>query len=72
MSEREDLDIEVCVVCGEEVDLEDSRTYCRMASTIACFECARKHGGIFDPSTEKWTAKPRLPSSHVRKHREDY
>ncbi len=71
MRERDELDTDLCVVCGEEVDLEDPRSFFRTAAAVACFECARKYGGIYDTVTEKWKVPPRLPPSHVRRHEKD-
>ena len=60
MRERESGESEACNVCGEDLDRRDSRNYYISGTTMVCYECARKHGGIFDPETERWKVAPKL------------
>ena len=71
MREEELDETQVCVVCGEEIDPEDGRDFWVSASTVSCYECARKHGGVYDPELEKWKTPPRLPSIEARMPEED-
>jgi hypothetical protein len=52
---------ELCVICGEEVDLEDPSASARVMGRMLCSGCARRLGGVYNPELEAWTREPRLP-----------
>ncbi|HLU47440.1 MAG TPA: hypothetical protein VK116_05125 [Planctomycetota bacterium] len=67
MREDEATDLGQCAVCGREIDLEDPIHYAVSITTVVCHECARRHGGQFDPESEKWLRMPTFPSSVTKR-----
>jgi len=63
MREEELEDAAVCELCGEDLDAEDPTNFPLPAGKVICPECARSHGGVFDPELERWRVPPKLPSS---------
>ena len=66
MQEREADDVDLCVVCGEEIDLGDPGNYQHAVSVIVCHACAKKYGGGYDAELENWTVAPTLPILKLR------
>ncbi len=60
---------ELCVVCGEEVDLMDPSAYTRAKGRTVCRRCSHRLGGTYNPELEAWTHEPRIPEA--LKPRED-
>jgi len=52
---------ELCVICGEAVDLLDASAHAQVKGRTFCRECARKLGGAYNPDQETWTRLPRVP-----------
>jgi hypothetical protein len=71
MRERETGFSEACIVCGEDLDRGDSRNYFVSATTMVCYECARKHGGVFDSAAERWKVPPNLKSLKSKRPQEE-
>ena len=65
-SHDEDLEVDVCAVCGEEVDVADPSAYSVSPSMTVCYRCARVHRGVYDEELERWTDYPQLPSMEAR------
>jgi hypothetical protein len=61
MQEAEFNETDACVICGEEVSPEDPANYYPATSIVVCYECARQHGGQYDPELERWSPAPRIP-----------
>ncbi len=58
---------EMCAVCGELVG-EPSGAYHLRGRGLICYECATRHGGIYDPENEDWRVSPDLPPGVRREH----
>jgi len=73
MPEREDDDVDSCVVCGEEIDLGDPGNYQHAVSVVVCHACAKKHGGDYDAELENWISAPNHPILKLRMpHDQEY
>jgi hypothetical protein len=57
----EDDTTELCVVCGEEVDLGDASTHARVQGRVICRQCGIKLGGKYNSESESWSPQPKLP-----------
>lgn len=67
MREDEVSEFGQCAVCGREINLEDPVHYSASATATVCYECARSHGGEFEPQSEKWTRRPKFPASVTKR-----
>jgi hypothetical protein len=65
----DDRSTELCVLCGEEIDLQDPSTHARVRGRTICRQCSHRLGGAYDPQLEVWTPMPAIPES--LKPRED-
>ena len=64
MDRREDATpTELCVVCGEEVELMDPSSHARVQGRTICRQCSHRLGGTYDPEKETWTRAPTVPES---------
>ncbi len=69
MERREDDATELCVVCGEEVDLLDPSSHARVKGRTICRHCSYHLGGKYNSESETWTREPDMPEA--LKPRED-
>ncbi len=60
---EEEISTELCVLCGEEVDLLDPAAHTRVRGRAVCRPCAHRLGGHYNPETESWSREPRIPES---------
>jgi hypothetical protein len=64
MERREDKNTtELCVLCGEEVDVMDASAGARVKGRTLCRQCANRLGGVYDPDREVWSREPKIPES---------
>ncbi len=61
MDRREEESAELCVICGEEVDLLDPSAHVRVRGRIVCRQCGHRLGGVYDTGREVWTRVPAIP-----------
>jgi hypothetical protein len=54
---------ELCVLCGEEVDLLEPSAHARVKGRTLCRQCSQRLGGAYNPELEVWTREPELPES---------
>lgn len=54
-------EVETCAICREEIEGDSDLGYRVSASTVICYDCARKHGGVYSSEKESWSVAPRLP-----------
>ncbi len=60
---EEEASMELCVLCGEEVDLLDPSTHARVQGRTVCRQCSHRLGGKYNPETETWSRTPGIPES---------
>ena len=64
MDRRDDTNaMELCALCGEEVDLMDPSSHARTKGRTICRRCSHRLGGAYNPETETWTREPKIPNS---------